>query len=136
MGTSQATPPFDDPLPDSSDLSGSPAPNDGVRRGPPPPSPVNRSRSPRRRGHMRSAASNISISLAAALAPPTFDLTRNCLKVPGDFALIQQLLAPWAGSMAGFSARGLRFQGAHETPPLCYAALAGAAAENPAYCAA
>ena len=45
---------FDDPLPDSSDLSGSPAPNDGVRRGPPPSSPVNRSRSPRRRDHMRS----------------------------------------------------------------------------------
>ena len=34
---------------DSSDLSEPPAPNDGVPRGPPPPQPVDRSRSPRRR---------------------------------------------------------------------------------------
>ena len=101
---------FDDPLPDSSDLSGSPAPNDGVRRGPPPPSPVNRSRSPRRRDHMRSDASTISISLAAALSPPTFDLTRNYLQVSGDFALIQQLLAPWPAAWLDFRLEDFAFK--------------------------
>ena len=59
---------------------------------------------------MRSAASNVSISLAAALAPPTFDLTRNCLKVPGDFALIQQLLAPWPAAWLDFRLEDFAFK--------------------------
>ena len=76
-GPGSSSSPPDDPLPDSRDLGGSLAPDD--RRGPPPPSPVNRSRSPRRRGTPGHLG---HLCLFGGVIAAAFDLTRSSFKVP------------------------------------------------------
>ncbi|CAE7236609.1 unnamed protein product [Symbiodinium sp. CCMP2592] len=81
-----------DALPNSSDLSGSPAPDDGVPQGPPPPEPVNR---PRSRSRGRQAAKGRPICLADAIGPTHYDMTQQTVHMPHDASDVAQLLLPW-----------------------------------------
>ncbi|CAE7241226.1 Pol [Symbiodinium sp. CCMP2592] len=120
---------YNDNLPNSSDISASP-PSDGRPRGPPPPQPVNRSRSPSRRsaeaprghgcagpmppapgedvGHGQKGAK--IVSLADAVPPPHFDLTVNHLQLPHTPQQLATMMRPWLPTWLQFSWQGLKLQ--------------------------
>ena len=80
---------------DSSEFSGSPVPDTGAPRGPPPPQPVDRSRSPRRRQGDAGSTEQPSISLAHLVQPPTFDLTDQSVELPCDEEALRAMSRPW-----------------------------------------
>ena len=79
-----------DPLPHSSDFSDGPAPSGDGPRGPPPPSPVNRSRSPRR--HV--------LSLHSHLPPPELDIAKEAVTLPHGMQLIEEIVRAWSPGWA------------------------------------
>ncbi|CAE6939333.1 Pol [Symbiodinium sp. CCMP2592] len=102
-----------DALPDSSDFSEG-APNGPGPWGPPPPEPVNaprrgRSRSPARRGDTTSGppTSPATISIAAELPVPTYDLTIDTLKLPSVPPAWTTHPKPWPPTWLHFHLGGL-----------------------------
>ncbi|CAE7036913.1 unnamed protein product [Symbiodinium sp. CCMP2592] len=105
-----------DALPDSSDLT-TPSPDLANRSGPPPPQPVNRSRSPRRRAAestgqpLRTAGAGERsgqpdgadaegtdiprLNLADLVNPPSYDLMAHQVPLPDVTAQIGEILMPW-----------------------------------------
>ncbi|CAE7191431.1 unnamed protein product [Symbiodinium sp. CCMP2456] len=65
------------------------------RRGPPRPTPVNRSRSPRR-PEGREAADKPTIELFDKIPPATFDLTASTLQFPHDWNRMREFFRPWS----------------------------------------
>ena len=104
-GPGSSSSPPDDPMPDSRDLGGSLAPDD--RRGPPPPSPVNRSRSPRRRGTPGHLG---HLCLFGGVIAAAFDLTRSSFKVPGCPVMLKHLVEPWPADWLDFQLDSFEFK--------------------------
>ena len=77
--------PGPDNLPGSSDFSASPPPDDGTRRGAPPPEPVDRSRSPRRS----------PLLLHEHLPPPVIDIDKETVALPHGTCLLGALTTAW-----------------------------------------
>ena len=80
-----------------SDIESAP-PDDGRPRGPPPPQPMDRSRSPRRMAADRVVTitqDDDRIALADCLPPRSFDLTRTELPFPHTAEQLWTMMAPW-----------------------------------------
>ncbi|CAE7349989.1 unnamed protein product, partial [Symbiodinium sp. CCMP2456] len=97
----------DDSDPDSYDLDaeetdGEPLPprtGNSPRRGPPPPQPVNRSRSPRRRdgtNHPTAPQEKRTLALDDHLGTPEYDLTRMSLRMPHAGDAVRPIVTPWS----------------------------------------
>ena len=84
---------------DSSRLPGldPPPPNDGRPRGPPPPQPMDRSRSPRRTAieEPNSTCNGCKLRLADHVPARTFDLTQQTMPFPHTFSQLWALMTPW-----------------------------------------
>ncbi|CAE7475223.1 unnamed protein product [Symbiodinium necroappetens] len=80
---------------DSSEFSGSPAPDTGAPRGPPPPQPMDRSRSPRRRQDDAGPTEPTSLSLTHLVQPPMFDLTDQSVQLPCDEEALRAMSRTW-----------------------------------------
>ncbi|CAE7257034.1 unnamed protein product [Symbiodinium sp. CCMP2592] len=93
-----------DPM-DTSDDSVAPPLPDGRPRGPPPPRPVNRSRSPRRH---QDDPQHAELSLAAMLPSPTFDLTRTVLQWPHQSTELNSWFHPWGPAWLNWNLDGVR----------------------------
>ena len=64
-------------------------------RGPPPPRPVNRSRSPRRL-HGTAEEETVTVTLDGRTEVPTHDLSQTALAFPHDWSLLRPLFRPWS----------------------------------------
>ena len=96
-----------DPLPDSSDFSESPPPPGGPPRGPSPPSPVNRSRSPRRRGDHGVCHEGL-LRLSDVVPPPIFDIDVHQVRLPHAPDDIQHLLLPPTWLLTNFPSLSIK----------------------------
>ncbi|CAE7905413.1 rngB [Symbiodinium microadriaticum] len=92
---------------DSSRLPGldPPPPNDGRPRGPPPPQPLDRSRSPRRTAATESTIDDDGCKLRLADYVParTFDLTQQTMPFPHNFQQLWAMMAPWPETWLKYS---------------------------------
>ncbi|CAE7722823.1 unnamed protein product, partial [Symbiodinium sp. CCMP2456] len=93
----------DHPMPNSSDFSDPSPPEGDGPYGPPPPQPVNRSRSPRRRSgepqgpHMDgNERGTTAVRLADYVHPPQFDISKENILFPGVQENIRTLMRPWS----------------------------------------
>ncbi|CAE7947475.1 unnamed protein product, partial [Symbiodinium sp. KB8] len=66
-------------------------------RGPPPPRPINRSRSPRRGATHGADGAGTTIALMEHIDPPSYDLTRNFVAFPHKPEDVLRLLEKWPG---------------------------------------
>ena len=94
-------------------------PADGRPRGPPPPEPTDRSRSPRRNGPHEPSDGCHKVALADHLPPRTFDMTTSSLPLPHTLDQLWALLRPWPSDWMRYS-----FDGVNVSKELCAAITA------------
>ncbi|CAE7241543.1 unnamed protein product [Symbiodinium sp. CCMP2456] len=101
--TSSSSSTMRDPLPHSSDFSSGPNSPSGRPNGPPPPQPVNRSRSPRRRsGDLQEhyVAENergmATVRLIEHVHPLQFDISKETVLIPGVQENVRTMMRPWS----------------------------------------
>ncbi|CAE7677247.1 unnamed protein product [Symbiodinium sp. CCMP2456] len=100
-GDSSSSSSATDPLPHSSDFSSGP-PNSpsGGPYGPPPPQPVDRSRSPRRR--LDGAETTKILALADHCPVPVYDMDKESLRLQPEPTALAEMLRPWPPSWMQF----------------------------------